>query len=66
MSCEVICCEVNDIIFSIVNPTDTSLLDLLFSILDTEEELNAYSAGYFEKVFFLSFFKKTQRDLSDN
>ena len=53
MSCELICCEVNDIILTIVNPTDTSLLDLLFSLLDTEEELDAYSAGYFEKVCFV-------------
>jgi len=50
MSCEVFCCEIPEILKSLVEDADGLLLKKLFSILDSSEPLDNYLAGYFEKV----------------
>ena len=55
MSCEVICCEVPEIIKEIVEENSESYLEQLFSILDGELSLDCFLAGYFEKILEMLF-----------
>lgn len=50
MSCEVICCDVESILTTIVTTGDDQLIESLFSFLDPPGALDARLAGYFEKV----------------
>ncbi|GMH95368.1 hypothetical protein TrST_g10743 [Triparma strigata] len=53
LACEVICCDVSQIIDAIVesqSSSPTSLLDLIFSIIEKPPPLPPRIAGYFEKV----------------
>jgi hypothetical protein len=59
MSCEVICCEVPEILRILVENSDGRLLDKLFSFLTTESKLDYYLAGYFEKILEMLFKKMT-------
>ncbi|CAN0409183.1 unnamed protein product, partial [Laminaria digitata] len=52
MSCEVICCEVPDILNAVANEIDPGPLRKLFSLLDEEGDIDAHRAGYLEKVSF--------------
>jgi hypothetical protein len=56
MSCEIFCCEVGGVLDVLVQ---TKQLDLLFSILKTESDLDHYLAGYFEKVLEMLFRRMT-------
>jgi len=47
-ACEVFCCEVEAIFNTLLE--DEALLDLLFSLLDTEPPLSCKTAGYFGRV----------------
>eukprot|EP00600_Ochromonadales_sp_CCMP1393_P004849 CAMPEP_0174967212 /NCGR_PEP_ID=MMETSP0004_2-20121128/7459_1 /TAXON_ID=420556 /ORGANISM="Ochromonas sp., Strain CCMP1393" /LENGTH=1048 /DNA_ID=CAMNT_0016216321 /DNA_START=14 /DNA_END=3160 /DNA_ORIENTATION=- len=59
MSCEVICCEVPEILKNLVEEYDGKYLDKLFSFLSTESRLNYYLAGYFEKILEMLFRRMT-------
>jgi hypothetical protein len=48
IACELICCDVSQLVDSIVS--NESLLELLFSILD-REDIDCLTCGYFEKIF---------------
>ena len=50
MSCEIFCCEIDEILNMLVDENDGELLDKLLSILDGENCLDNYLAGYFEKI----------------
>lgn len=50
MSCEIICCEVPDILNAVVNDAECGALKTLFSLLDEDGDIDAYRAGYLEKV----------------
>lgn len=50
MSCEIICCEVPDILTTVANDADTDPLEKLFSMLELEGDIDAHRAGYLEKV----------------
>ena len=52
MSCEVICCEVPDILSAVANEKNPDPLRRLFSLLDEEGDIDAHRAGYLEKVRF--------------
>ena len=52
MSCEVICCEVPEILNAVANENDSSPLRRLFSLLDEEGDIDAHRAGYLEKARF--------------
>jgi hypothetical protein len=56
MSCEIFCCEILGMLEILVQ---TKHLNLLFSILDIETELDHYLAGYFEKVLEMLFRRMT-------
>lgn len=58
MSCEVICCEVPEILSLLV--TDI-YLNKLMSFLSTSTEVNCYLAGYFEKILEMLFRKMTSQ-----
>ena len=59
MSCEVFCCEINEILQVLVEASDGKYLTLLFSFLDLEPPLDHHLAGYFEKVSELLFRRMT-------
>lgn len=50
MSCEIICCEVPNILHAVASDTDSAPLVTLFSILDEDGDIDAHRAGYLEKV----------------
>ena len=50
MSCEVFCCEIDEILTMLVEENNGELVDKLLSILDGENCLDNYLAGYFEKI----------------
>lgn len=59
MSCEVICCEVPELLHAIVEDYDGKFLCQLFSFLSDEKMLNNYLAGYFEKILEMLFRQMT-------
>lgn len=59
MSCEVLCCEVPEIMDVIVEHDNGRFLDQLFAILEPDTPINHYLAGYFEKVLEVLFRRKT-------
>ena len=59
ISCEVFCCEVPDILQTLVESKDNRLLKQLFSLLDSELPLNPHLGGYFEKILEMLFRKMT-------
>lgn len=50
MACEVICCEVDHMIDNLVAMKDGEMIHRIFSLLDTEGDLDDRLSGYFEKV----------------
>jgi serine/threonine-protein phosphatase 6 regulatory subunit 3 len=56
-TCEVFCCEVEAIFNTLLE--DEALLDLLFSLLDTEPPLSYKTAGYFGRVVGQLLLRKT-------
>ncbi|CAN0079593.1 unnamed protein product, partial [Discosporangium mesarthrocarpum] len=54
MSCEIICCEVPEILDALLGEGEGCIVDArlaqLFSVLNVEGEIDSYLAGYFEKV----------------
>lgn len=61
MSCEVICCEVPEILHALIEEFNGKYLDRLFSFLELTGELDCYLAGYFEKILEMLFRKMTSR-----
>jgi hypothetical protein len=59
MSCEVICCEVPEILQTLVEKNDGGYLDKLFTFLDNDGKLDYYLAGYFEKILEMLFRRMT-------
>ncbi len=59
MSCEVICCEVPELLHNLVESNQGRLLSKLFTFLDQRENLDCYLAGYFEKILEMLFRKLT-------
>lgn len=59
MSCEVICCEVPEILKNLVEHPDQRFLNLLFSFLSNPSKLSCYLAGYFEKILEMLFRRMT-------
>ena len=59
MSCEVICCEIPEILHALVETGNGSFLDKLFTFLDTSHSLDYYLAGYFEKILEMLFRRMT-------
>eukprot|EP00607_Mallomonas_marina_P009055 CAMPEP_0182417338 /NCGR_PEP_ID=MMETSP1167-20130531/1773_1 /TAXON_ID=2988 /ORGANISM="Mallomonas Sp, Strain CCMP3275" /LENGTH=807 /DNA_ID=CAMNT_0024590799 /DNA_START=148 /DNA_END=2571 /DNA_ORIENTATION=+ len=59
MSCEVLCCEIPDILHILVEDCDGKYLKKFFSILDSTETLDHYLAGYFEKTLEMLFRRMT-------
>lgn len=58
MSCEVFCCEIFEVLHVLIG-CDDKYLTMLFSFLDSEDSLDHYLAGYFEKVCELLFRRMT-------
>jgi hypothetical protein len=61
MSCEVICCEVPELLQKLVEEREGQWLDFLFEFLQQSEELDCYLAGYFEKILEMLFRKMTSQ-----
>ena len=59
MSCEIFCCEIQDILHTLVESEDSKLLKKLFSLLDLNIPINTYLGGYFEKVLEMLFRRMT-------
>ena len=60
MSCEVICCEVTEILKNLVENFAGKYLDKLFSFLSSKQAvLDHYLAGYFEKILEMLFRRMT-------
>jgi len=61
MSCEILCCEVPEILvrFEASKDEEAGLLSQLFSLLDSKEPIGQYLAGYFEKVLDMLFRRMT-------
>ncbi len=59
MSCEVICCEIPEILTSLVEQHDGKFLKKLFSLLDSKSKLDNYLSGYFEKILEMLFRRMT-------
>lgn len=59
MSCEIFCCEIQDILHTLVESNDGKLLKKLFSLLDLKVPINTYLGGYFEKVLEMLFRRMT-------
>lgn len=58
MCCEVLCCEVQEILNILVSE-DAKYLQRLFDFLNSENKLDHYLAGYFEKVLEMLFRRMT-------
>lgn len=61
MSCEVICCEVPELLSKLVEDRDGQWLDRLFDFLQQSDDLDCYLAGYFEKILEMLFRKMTSQ-----
>lgn len=61
MSCEVMCCEVQEMLQNLVEGNDGNHLEKLFSFLNQKNELDCYLAGYFEKILEMLFRKMTSQ-----
>lgn len=61
MSCEVICCEVPELLTKLVEDRDGLWLDRLFDFLQQSDDLDCYLAGYFEKILEMLFRKMTSQ-----
>lgn len=59
MSCEVVCCEVPEILNSLVEQHEGKYLRSLFSLLENEARLDNYLSGYFEKILEMLFRRMT-------
>jgi hypothetical protein len=61
MSCEVVCCEVPELLSILVEDRNGHYLDRLFQFLDqpADQELDSHLAGYFEKILEMLFRKMT-------
>lgn len=59
MSCEVICCEVPEILSNLVDRADGKYLNKLFTFLANPSKLDYYLAGYFEKILEMLFRRMT-------
>lgn len=59
MSCEIICCEMPEILHILVEERDGAFLDCLFDFLNQEGALDCFLAGYFEKILEMLFRKMT-------
>ena len=59
MACEVICCDIGEIIDTLVESSDGAIIEQLFSLLQLEAPLDSRLAGYFEKVVGLLLQRKT-------
>ena len=59
VSCEIFCCEIQDILHTLVESDDSKLLKKLFSLLDLSVSINTYLGGYFEKVLEMLFRRMT-------
>jgi hypothetical protein len=59
MSCEVICCEVPEILHALVENKNGAYLDKLFTFLAMPKKLDHYLAGYFEKILEMLFRRMT-------
>lgn len=59
MSCELICCEMPEILHILVEERDGAFLDCLFDFLNQEGALDCFLAGYFEKILEMLFRKMT-------
>ena len=59
MSCEVICCEVPEILQALVENNGGACLDKLFTFLSSPTKLDYYLAGYFEKILEMLFRRMT-------
>jgi hypothetical protein len=59
MSCEVICCEIPEILKTLVESCDGFYLKKLFSFLSINYTLDCYLAGYFEKILEMLFRRMT-------
>jgi len=60
MTCEVICCENDHVLDALISMKDGMMLQRIFSLLDTEGELDDRLSGYFEKVVFALLRRKCQ------
>eukprot|EP00624_Nannochloropsis_granulata_P001829 evm.model.NODE_18903_length_3638_cov_19.405993.2 len=61
MTCEVICCENDHVLDALISMKDGMMLARIFSLLDTEGELDDRLSGYFEKVVFALLRRKCQQ-----
>ena len=59
-SCEVFCCEVTNILETLVNGYEGKYFDRLFSILTLDSPLDHFLAGYFEKILAILFRRMTE------
>ncbi len=59
MSCEVICCEIPEILNCLVDHFDSLYLNKLFSLLESSVKLDNYLSGYFEKILEMLFRRMT-------
>jgi serine/threonine-protein phosphatase 6 regulatory subunit 3 len=59
MACEVICCDISEIIDTVTEANNGAMMDQLFSLLQLDAPLDARLAGYFEKVVALLLQRKT-------
>lgn len=59
MSCEVICCEVPELLYMLTHGWEGKFIKKLFTFLDQTGELDCYLAGYFEKILEMLFRKAT-------
>jgi ABC-type uncharacterized transport system permease subunit len=53
MHAQVICCEVDHILDTLVAMHDGAMVGRLFSLLDAEGEIDDRLSGYFEKIVFV-------------
>jgi len=53
MTCEVICCENDHVLDALISMREGMMFERIFSLLDTEGELDDRLSGYFEKVVFV-------------
>ena len=59
VSCEIFCCEIQEILHTLVENDDSKLLKKLFSLLDLDVPINTYLGGYFEKILDMLFRRMT-------
>ncbi|KAI3647364.1 hypothetical protein MP228_007585 [Amoeboaphelidium protococcarum] len=59
---EILCCETNAFINELVD-SHMEFMDILYSIIDTEQDINPVNAGYFNKVVGTLLVKRTHETL---